>query len=164
MPLAATPGRDSRNRPLSSWRTRGPNRSRRPDKLTVNINVCEHPEPVAELRRIYNTISQTLGYRTLMQFSGNDVWQLKVMLHATRHLSSGAGENGSRLDGDGVHGGRDCGSRCVPHGGTSRDGIAHLAAGAVDAETVARLWAALQRAGKADAVRRELLDVVSVRR
>ena len=23
--------------------------------MTVNINVCEHPEPIAELRRIYDT-------------------------------------------------------------------------------------------------------------
>src|SRR6202022_486525 len=59
-----------------------PGRSRRADKITAFINVCEHPEPVAELRRIYNTISQTLGYRQLAQFSGNDVWQLKVLLHA----------------------------------------------------------------------------------
>src|SRR3954470_22942825 len=59
-----------------------PGRSRRADKITANINVCEHPDPVAELRRIYNTISQTLGYRELQSFSGNDVWQLKVMLHA----------------------------------------------------------------------------------
>ena len=59
-----------------------PGRSRRSDGLTANINVCENPEPVAELRRIYDNISQTLGYRTLQQFSGGDVWQLKVMLNA----------------------------------------------------------------------------------
>src|SRR4029453_8160371 len=59
-----------------------PGRSRRADGITVNINVCENPEPVAELRRIYNAISQTLGYRQLEQFSGNDIWQLKVMLNA----------------------------------------------------------------------------------
>ncbi len=41
-----------------------PGHSRRPDRVTADINVCEHPEPVAELRRIYDTISQTLGYRT----------------------------------------------------------------------------------------------------
>ena len=40
-----------------------PGRSRRADGVTANINVCENPEPVAELRRIYNTISQTLGFR-----------------------------------------------------------------------------------------------------
>ena len=36
--------------------------------------------------------------------------------------------------------------------------------GLVDAETVARLWAALERAGKARAVREQLLDVTAVRR
>ena len=41
--------------------------SRRPDGITVNINVCEHPEPVGELRRIYDTASETLGFRTLEQ-------------------------------------------------------------------------------------------------
>ena len=40
------------------------------------------PDPVAEMRRIYDAVSQTLGYRTLQQFSGGDVWQLKVMLQA----------------------------------------------------------------------------------
>src|SRR4051812_18482730 len=59
-----------------------PGTSRRTDGVTANISVCENPEPVAELRRIYDAISQTLGYRTLQQFSGGDVWQLKVMLQA----------------------------------------------------------------------------------
>src|SRR5690606_15122837 len=57
-------------------------RSRRPDGVTADINVCEHPDPIGELRRIHDTISQTLGFRTLQQFSGADVWQLKLMLHA----------------------------------------------------------------------------------
>src|SRR4051812_27534494 len=59
-----------------------PGRSRRTDGVTANISVCENQEPVAEMRRIYDAVSQTLGYRTLQQFSGGDVWQLKVMLHA----------------------------------------------------------------------------------
>jgi hypothetical protein len=37
-------------------------------------------------------------------------------------------------------------------------------AGLVDRETVARLWRALERAGKADLVRKEVLDVTAVRR
>jgi hypothetical protein len=36
--------------------------------------------------------------------------------------------------------------------------------GLVDAETVARLWAALDRAGKSRAVREQLLDATAVRR
>jgi hypothetical protein len=39
-----------------------------------------------------------------------------------------------------------------------------VAPGLVDAETVARLWAALERAGKARAVREELMEVTAVRR
>jgi uncharacterized Ntn-hydrolase superfamily protein len=142
-----------------------PGRSRRADKITAFINVCENPEPVAELRRIYNTISQTLGYRELQSFSGNDVWQLKVMLHALGFY------------------------RPTPFGVIARDSTANdytaeaIAAvdafrsseklagpalgspsGLVDPETVERMWGALRRMGKADAVRRELMDVVGVRR
>jgi hypothetical protein len=39
-----------------------------------------------------------------------------------------------------------------------------VAPGLVDAETVARLWAALERAGKAEAVRRLIHDLTAVRR
>jgi uncharacterized Ntn-hydrolase superfamily protein len=141
-----------------------PRVSRRTDGQTANINVCEHPQPVAELRRIYDAVSQTLGFRTLQQFSGGDVWQLKVMLHALGHfraadavLARGSDANvytpetvaavdafraAERLGGPGV-------------GSPS---------GLVDAETVARLWAALERAGKARDVRRLLLDATAVRR
>src|SRR5262249_16179225 len=59
-----------------------PGRSRRPDGVTTNISVCENADPVAEMRRIYDAVSQTLGYRTMQQFSGADVWQLRVMLQA----------------------------------------------------------------------------------
>jgi len=36
--------------------------------------------------------------------------------------------------------------------------------GLVDEDTVDRLWAALQRAGKADAVRKALLETTAIRR
>jgi uncharacterized Ntn-hydrolase superfamily protein len=49
--------------------------------ITVNMQVAEHPEPVAELRRQYDTIRQRLGYRTFRVFEGRDVVQLKGMLH-----------------------------------------------------------------------------------
>src|SRR6201991_1678396 len=55
-----------------------PGMSRRPDGVTANISVCENPEPVAEMRRIYDAISQTLGYRKLEQFNGGDILQLKI--------------------------------------------------------------------------------------
>jgi uncharacterized Ntn-hydrolase superfamily protein len=142
-----------------------PGRSRRADGVTGNINVCEHPEPVAELRRIYNTISQTLGFRRLEQFAGNDVWQLKVVLNALGYYRP----NESELRRDvpdaliytaeavaAVDAFRAAEKLSLPALGSP--------AGLVDDDTVARLWAALDKAGKADAVRRTLLETVAVRR
>jgi len=141
-----------------------PGRSRRADGITANINVCEHPDPVAELRRIYDTISQTLGFRTLEQFTGADVWQLKVMLHALGHFRSGT----ARLEQDreaflytpeavaAVDAFRQAEGLSTPAMGSPP--------GLVDRDTVARLWAALERAGRAEAVRRELKEVTAVRR
>ena len=142
-----------------------PGRSRRADGVTVNINVCEHAEPVAELRRVYNTISQTLGYRQLEQFTGNDIWQLKVMLNALGLFRP----NEQELR-------RDVPDALVytPEAVAAVDAFRageHLSVpalgsppGLVDDDTVARLWAALARAGKADAVRQALLESVAVRR
>ena len=39
-----------------------------------------------EVRRICDTISETLGFRTLRQFAGRDVLQLKLALHALGYL------------------------------------------------------------------------------
>ena len=141
-----------------------PARSRRPDMVTVNISVCEHPEPVAELRRVYNAISQTLGFRPLEQFSGNDVWQLRVMLHALGHLEPGTPTlrrtaSSARYTDD-VIAAVDA-FRTSERLSTSASGSPP---GLVDAETVARLWAALELVGKAHAVREQLLEVVAVRR
>lgn len=141
-----------------------PGRSRRTDGITANINVCEHPEPVGELRRIYNAISQTLGFRTLEQFTGGDVWQLKVMLHALGHFNPGTDSLARNRDADrytqevveAVDAFRAAEGLSTPAMGSP--------AGLVDADTVARLWAALERAGKAAAVRRQLRDVTAVRR
>ena len=139
-------------------------RSRRPDGITANINVCEHPDPVAELRRIYSTISQTLGYRTLMQMEGGDVWQLKVMLNALGHYRAtesplARGQDAALYTPEAVaavDAFRAAEKLSLPTVGSPP--------GLVDAETVARLWVALERAGKADAVRRSLLDATAVRR
>ena len=141
-----------------------PGRSRRTDRMTAFINVCEHPEPVAELRRIYNAVSQTIGYRTLEQFAGNDIWQLKVMLHALGYFGP---KNAVLVRGDdatlytaeaveAVNAFRTAERLAGPSLGSP--------AGLVDAETVARLWAALERAGKAREVRERLLDITAVRR
>ncbi len=141
-----------------------PGRSRRTDMVTVNISVCEHAEPVAEVRRIYNAISQTLGFRTLEQFSGNDIWQLRLMLHALGHLEPQSptlrrDANATRFTDDLIAAVEAF--RTIERLAVSANGSP---AGLVDAETVARLWAALERAGKARAVRELLLEVVAVRR
>lgn len=141
-----------------------PGRSRRTDGVTANISVCENPEPVGELRRIYDTISQTLGFRTLQQFGGNDVWQLKVMLHALGHFRPGEatltrGDDASLYTAEAVaavDAFREAEKLSGPRAGSP--------SGLVDGDTVVRLWAALERAGKARAVRELLLESTAVRR
>jgi uncharacterized Ntn-hydrolase superfamily protein len=140
-----------------------PGRSRRTDGVTANINVCEHPDPVAELRRIYDTISQTLGYRTLQQFNGGDVWQLKVILHALGLYRANEPVPDSRAQGANIYA-MDVIAAVDAFRAAEKLGGPGSPAGLVDDETVARLWAALERAGKARAVREQLLDVTAVRR
>ena len=141
-----------------------PGRSRRPDGVTANINVCEHPTPVAELRRIYNSISQTLGYRTLEQPSGRDVIQLRIMLHELGFYE--AESDSLSLDADAsrytaeiieaVDAFREAHGLSTPSAGSP--------AGLVDGETVSLLWDELERAGKAENVRNRFLDLTAVRR
>ncbi len=141
-----------------------PGMSRRADGQTVNINVCEHADPVGELRRIYDAASQTLGYRTLQTYSGGDVWQLKVMLNALgfykkgETLTRGADANGYTAETvTAVDAFRASEKLGTPQVGGSPAGL-------VDSEMVGKLWAALDRAGKAADVRKTLLDAVAVRR
>ena len=142
-----------------------PGMSRRTDGQTVNINVCEHVDPLGELRRIYDAVSQTLGYRTLEQFSGGDVYQLKVMLNALGFYKRGEDVAARGADAnafttetvtavDAFRASEKMGTPTV--GGSP--------AGLVDRETVARLWAALERAGTANTVRQRLLDATMIRR
>jgi uncharacterized Ntn-hydrolase superfamily protein len=141
-----------------------PGRSRRNDGVTNNINVCEHPEPVTELRRIYDTISQTLGYRTLQEFGGNDVWQLKVMLHALGYYRATEPELQRGSDAliytadamAAVDAFRSAAKMSTSGSGSPR--------GLVDGELVKALWAALERGGKAAQVRQLLLESTAVRR
>lgn len=142
-----------------------PGRSRRPDGVTANISVCENPEPVAEMRRIYDNISQTLGYRTLQQFGGGDVVQLKIMLQALGLYKSGEPVIGTQTLGANVFGGDviaavDAFRAAEKLGGP---GVGSPP-GLVDSETVSHLWAALEKAGKAAEVRQRLLDITQVRR
>jgi uncharacterized Ntn-hydrolase superfamily protein len=136
-----------------------PGRSHRPNKVTADINVCEHATPVAELRRIYNAVTETLGYRTLQQFHGSDVYQLRLILHALGYYRPGEPEPR-----------RDIGSHfytadIVMAVNAFREaeklaGPAHGSPpGLVDDETVARLWAALQRRGLADAMHARIREL-----
>ena len=52
------------------------------DYIALAIEVGEHPEPVAEMKRIYYTTGRHLGYRSFSQVDGPDVVELKRMLHA----------------------------------------------------------------------------------
>ena len=142
-----------------------PGVSRRTDGQTVNINVCENADPVGELRRIYDAVSQTLGYRTLQQFSGGDVFQLKVMLNALGFYKKGETIPAAGLDANlftaetvaAIDAFRTSEKMGTPQIGGSPAGL-------VDGETVDRLWAALARAGKANEVRRALMDNTAIRR
>jgi uncharacterized Ntn-hydrolase superfamily protein len=135
-------------------------RSRRADGMTVQINVCEHPTPVAELRRVYNTISRTLGYRSLQQYSGPDVWQLKVILHALGYYRAGEAQLES---GDEAQLYTDEAIEAVDAFRTDQ-GLATALRGYVGPQTVALLWQQLETLGIADEIRMDLLETVSVRR
>jgi len=52
------------------------------DNIALAIEVGEHAEPVAELKRIYYTTARRLGYRSFSRIEGADVIELKRMLHA----------------------------------------------------------------------------------
>ncbi len=141
-----------------------PGNSRRQDQVTTNINVCENPTPVAELRRIYNSISQTLGYRDLQRLGGNDVWQLRVLLHAIGYYRPEAG--GVPLDAtsqtytedavNAVHRFRVDQGLWTPRGDVAR--------GLVDQQTLARLWQSVEEAGKTLEIRKVIRDAILVRR
>src|SRR6185295_16416461 len=137
-----------------------PGRSRRTDGQTVNINVCENPDPVGELRRIYDAVSQTLGYRTLQQFSGGDVYQLKVMLQALGLFAANEPPLDSRAPGANVYS-ADVAAAVDAFRVSEKLGGPGVGSpsGLVDPEMVSHLWAALERAGKAKDVRQRLLEI-----
>lgn len=51
------------------------------DHIALAIEVGEHAEPVAEMKRIYYTTGRRLGYRAFSRVEGADVIELKRMLH-----------------------------------------------------------------------------------
>ncbi len=135
--------------------------SRRPDMVNVDINVCEHPEPVAEMRRVYDTISETLGFRELRQFKGRDIVQLKIMLHALGYLETGSPEIALRGTMNNVYDEPTIAAvdrfRSDQQWGTAVPGY-------VDAQTIERLWLRLEEMGQAEQVRAQLQDIARVDR
>ena len=137
-----------------------PGMSRRPDGQTVNINVCEHPEPVRELRRIYDTASETLGFRTLEQPIGRDVLQLKIILHALGLYRAGekAIETGAAQANVYTQDIVDAVDKF-----RAAQGWQTTVPGYVDARTIDRLWQRLREAGRADEIRKRLIELQRVR-
>lgn len=132
----------------------------RPDQVTVDISVCENSHPVQELRRIYDTISQTLGFREIRQYKGNDILQLKVILHALGYYRPEDGV--AQMD-----------PTMLTYDKETIDAVNHFRLdqklsiaqpGYVDAKTIDLLWGELENAGLADRVREDLKAIVRVRR
>ena len=126
----------------------------------MNINVCEHPDPVQELRRIYDTASETLGFRTLEQPIGRDVLQLKIMLHALGFYRAGDKEIDARAAQANIYT-QDAVEAVDKF--RAAQGWQTTVPGYVDGRTIEQLWKRLGEIGQADAIRRRLLDLQRVR-
>jgi uncharacterized Ntn-hydrolase superfamily protein len=136
-----------------------PNMARRQDGQTVFINICEHADPVGEMRRVYNAISETLGFRTLVETSGSDVFQLKIMLNALGYFRAGQ-ELTNELEDRNLY---------------TKEAIQAVDAfrsaqtwagepGLVDAQMIDRMWSLLEQQGKANAVRGRFLEIQRITR
>ncbi len=139
--------------------------SRRADGQTVHINVCEHPTPVAEVRRIYDTVSGTLGFRELSQPSGNDVFQVKLIMHALGYYRSEAEE----LERDRASSFYDDEIAAAVDDFRQDQGLSSSLSGGsppglVDAQLVRLMWEELEAAGKAGELREIIRELTQVRR
>lgn len=137
-----------------------PGRSRRPDGVTVNINVCEHPEPIAELRRIYDTAAERLGFRRLEQFAGRDVIELKLILHALGYYR--ANEKEIVLTGPGANVYTEEAVKALDAFRAAQD-WGTTVPGFVDARVIEGLWRRLKEKKLDDQVRRKLLEIQTIR-
>lgn len=139
--------------------------ARRDDGQTVHVNVCEHPEPVGEMRRIYDTISGKLGFRTLQQQAGSDVWQVKLIMHALGYYREDVDtleqEDGWRIYGDEIAAAVDAfradQGLSHPESGGSPPGL-------VDQAAVELMWSELEAAGRAEEIRQLIRELTWVRR
>ncbi|MGK0296949.1 MAG: putative Ntn-hydrolase superfamily protein [Gammaproteobacteria bacterium] len=138
-----------------------PGKTRRPDQVGVDINVCEHSAPVVELRRIYDTISETLGFRELRQFKGNDIVQIKIILHALGYFQADTPEilmDSPLLN---IY---DNEVIAAVDRFRSDQGWGTAVSGYVDARTIDRLWSRLEEVGRAEEVRERIMAVARVDR
>ncbi len=138
-----------------------PGMSRRPDGISVSIHVCEHPEPLGELRRIYETMTETLGFRKVQLFAGRDILQLKLMLHALGYYRPA--EKEIALTGPGANAYTEetvlalDKFRMDQEWGTTVPGW-------VDERVIDRLWSRLKEKGLDDQIRTALLPKPTARR
>jgi uncharacterized Ntn-hydrolase superfamily protein len=138
--------------------------ARRADGQTVHINVCEHPTPVAELRRIYDTVSGTLGYRELAIPTGSDVLQVRLIMHALGHYRPEAAE--VETEGAQVY---DLELAAAVDAFRADQGLSHPGSGGtptgfVDAQTVDLMWRELEEAGRAEELRATIQRMTQIRR
>lgn len=139
--------------------------ARREDGQTVHINVCEHPEPVGEMRRIYDTVSGTLGFRTLQQQTGSDVWQVKLIMHALGYYRSDS-EALERDDAWQVYDDEIAASVDAfrAEQGLSSSTSGGSPPGLVDEAAIGLMWDALEQAGRAVEIRQLIRELTWVRR
>jgi len=139
--------------------------ARRDDGQTVHVNVCEHPEPVGEMRRIYDTISGKLGFRTLQQHAGSDVWQVKLIMHALGFYRSKP-EVLERDDAWQVYNDEIAAAVDAFRGanGLSNSRSGGSPPGLVDEVAVEVMWRELEAAGRAEEIHRLIREMTWVRR
>ncbi|HBU56280.1 MAG TPA: hypothetical protein DEB33_00920 [Gemmatimonadetes bacterium] len=139
--------------------------ARREDGQTVHINVCQHLTPVAEVRRIYDTVSGTLGFRELSIPTGNDVWQVKLLMNALGYFrpdDKGIDRSAQGMIYDGEI------ARAVDvfrnDQGLSNPSSGGTPSGFVDAELAALMWKLVEETGRAHDVRKTIRDATRIRR
>jgi hypothetical protein len=112
------------------------------------------------MRRIYDTASETLGFRTLEQPLGRDVLQLKMMLHALGYYGAKDKEFDVRAPQANVYTQE---AVAAVDKFKAAEGWQTTVPGYVDARVIAQLWRRLDEAGRADEIRRRMLDLLRVR-
>lgn len=140
-------------------------RAARPDGVSTDLNVCEHPTPVAELRRQWGAVSGTLGHRELQHPVGTDVAQLKIMLHALGYFRPDEEElsregDWNRYTVEAV----EAVDRFRADHGLSTPQQGGSPPGWVDTQLVELLWSELAAAGRALEVREAVRDLTAIRR